>query len=722
LATAGRSFEVKFTGDTSNLTKSFKQLEKGSGVLGKTFGGISKAGTAAFAAIGISSAASALAIGVNSVKAAIADQEAQKKLARTLQNVTNATDSQIASTEKWISSQQFAYGISDSVLRPALENLVRATGDVGKAQEMMALAQDIAAGTGRDLTAITLSLAKSYGGNFAALSRLGIVIPDNIKKSKDYGKVTEYLNGLFKGQAATAANTFAGRMKRLGERVGELKETIGALLLPVLNDLFDFIDKNVIPAVERIADAFGKSADDGVKTLVGEVRNLIGGLEGAAKNVYLVILAITSIKISTAIVLGLRTAWIAVATAEGGAATASVIAAGVIKRAMASTGIGLLILAIGGVVAALMDSEIAARNMGDTMTTEQKVATVGFTQMRYAVGGIIPEIDAAALAATRLGDAADDAARRVAVATGRKATTAATKTKLPKTPKTNVGKATKDTNKFADAQKMAADVVAKLNTRLEDLRGKLATAKDAYATFASSVADSIRSTLNYQTAYESTGGFIKGLEDQARNAINFGSKIAQLISMGLNESAINQILTAGADTGTKIADEILAGGASAITKVNDLTKAVDSVAVNVGKVGATQFYQAGVSQAQAMVDGFVSALKKAGFGFVDGQVALPSKLAKGLEKGKLTKAQQKQLSGMLGKGKGLETSKIAAQQYQVQANPTAFPVTPTTTTVVNNITVTAGVGDPVAIGKQVVDSLVAYQKKNGVIPVKTKTA
>ena len=46
-------------------------------------------------------------------------------------------------------------------------------GDVGKAQSALELAMSVSAGTGKDLTAVSMALAKGYSGQTTALSRLG---------------------------------------------------------------------------------------------------------------------------------------------------------------------------------------------------------------------------------------------------------------------------------------------------------------------------------------------------------------------------------------------------------------------------------------------------------------------------------------------------------------------------------------------------------------------
>jgi hypothetical protein len=143
-------------------------------------------------------------------------------------------------------------------LRDSLSTLVRATGDLTKSQDLLNLSQDISAATGRDLGSVTLALAKASQGQFTALSRLGIPLDDSTKKSKDFGKVLETLEGQFGGAADAAANTFGGKLKIIQAQFGEIVETIGAALLPFLDRFATFLVENVAPAVQRITTVIGE--------------------------------------------------------------------------------------------------------------------------------------------------------------------------------------------------------------------------------------------------------------------------------------------------------------------------------------------------------------------------------------------------------------------------------------------------------------------------------
>jgi hypothetical protein len=222
--------------------------------------------TAAKAFLGLATAVgtAAFAIGVSAVKAAIEDSKAQATLAQTLRNTTKATDEQVASVEDYITKTERASAVNAELLRPSLDRLVRSTGDITKAQKLQTLALDIAAGTGKDLTAVTEALGKAYDGNLGALKRIGVPLDDNIIKTKDFDAATKALSETFAGQADIAANTFAGRLERIKLAVDEATDEIGFALLPFMEKLADFTTKNLVPALEGLVAGLTRSGKQGL--------------------------------------------------------------------------------------------------------------------------------------------------------------------------------------------------------------------------------------------------------------------------------------------------------------------------------------------------------------------------------------------------------------------------------------------------------------------------
>jgi hypothetical protein len=177
------------------------------------------------------------AVAFDSVKAFAEDEAAAEKLGLTLQNVTYATDAQIASVEQFITKTSMAAAVADDELRPALDSLVRGTGDVAQAQDLLTLALDISAGTGKDLGAVSDALSKAYNGNFTALKKLDPALAALIEEGADADDVFGRLGATFKNQASTAANTTAGKMKNLSIQMGEFKESIGAAVAPLIQKM-----------------------------------------------------------------------------------------------------------------------------------------------------------------------------------------------------------------------------------------------------------------------------------------------------------------------------------------------------------------------------------------------------------------------------------------------------------------------------------------------------
>lgn len=259
-----RTLKLALLADTSKFTSGLgKATKETQSFTGKMKANAAKIGKA-FGLAGIAIAGMAAKLAIDGVKAAIADEKAQVKLATTLKNTTKASNGQIKSVEKYIDKLQRATGVADDKLRPSLEKLLVATGKVGKAQKLQALAMDIAAGTGKDLDTVSLSLAKAYGGNLGALTRMGITLDDSIIKNKDFKKAQEELNRLFGGQSAAAAETMEGKFKRFNIVMDEAKESIGEALMPALTEMVDYLNSE---KGQRVVTKFAKAFADAMKAV-----------------------------------------------------------------------------------------------------------------------------------------------------------------------------------------------------------------------------------------------------------------------------------------------------------------------------------------------------------------------------------------------------------------------------------------------------------------------
>ena len=235
-----------------SATKSFGDLQSKA----KSLGGSLPAIGIAFAAIG-----GAAVFLTKAVKAAAEDQKSQALLQRQLEKTVGANDALVASMERFVSKAQLATGIADTDLRAGLATLVRATGDATEAQDLLNLSLDISAATSKDLDAVNMALAKTIAtGNVTALQKLGVPLDKTALKTKDLTALTKALKEQFGGAAATAANTFQGKIKILQGQLGEIGETIGAALLPYLDRFATFLVQKVAPAIERITSVHSRQS------------------------------------------------------------------------------------------------------------------------------------------------------------------------------------------------------------------------------------------------------------------------------------------------------------------------------------------------------------------------------------------------------------------------------------------------------------------------------
>lgn len=245
-----RALTLKLLADIDNFTKNINKADNDVQTFGDKITKFGKTVGKAFLVAGAAAAVYAGKLAIDGVKSAIEDEKAQAKLALTLKNVAGATDAAVAQTEAYVKQTSLAFGVTDDDLRPSLERLARATGDVTKAQELQRIALDVAAGSGKSLEAVSNALGKAYEGNTGALGKLGIGLSSAQLKTMSFDQITQALAGTFKDQASVQADTFEGKMARLRVAFSEAKETLGTALLPELTKLVDFITANILPAFE----------------------------------------------------------------------------------------------------------------------------------------------------------------------------------------------------------------------------------------------------------------------------------------------------------------------------------------------------------------------------------------------------------------------------------------------------------------------------------------
>lgn len=281
MATGTRALTLKLLADVDNFTKNLDKADKDVSTFGDKVTDFGKKAGLAFAAAGAAAVAYAGKLAIDGVKSAIEDAAAQTKLALTLKNVTGATDAQIAATEDYITKTSLAFGVTDEDLRPSLERLARATGDVEKAQKLQAIALDVSAGSGKSLEAVTNAMAKAAEGNTAALGKLGIGLTSAQLKTMSMDDITAKLADTFENQASAKADTFQGKLTRLQIAFDEGKETVGAYILTAITPMVELIVNKVIPAIQDFTSNIG----DKLQPVIKIFKPIVEGLTSAFKSV-----------------------------------------------------------------------------------------------------------------------------------------------------------------------------------------------------------------------------------------------------------------------------------------------------------------------------------------------------------------------------------------------------------------------------------------------------
>lgn len=377
MAEKTRTLKLSILGDVDNLTKGLSKASKDTQTFSGNINNIAKKATIAFGA-------AAAAIGVfatAAIKNALADEAAQRKLAETLRVSTGATVEQTQAVETWISKTSVAIGVSDDELRPSLARLARSTNDVSKAQELLNLALDISAATGKPLEAVSNALGKAYDGNAASLGRLGLGLDANILKSKDTDLIMNTLKRTYGSFAENEAETTAKKFERIGIATDEAKEAIGAALLPIVEKLANYILSTVVPNMNAfIAGLTGAKNESGEATsgayAFGEMVKKVAGVVYDFKEVLLVTAGIMATvfvvsKISAAV--SATIALIKSLIMAYNALKASAIVTGVATAFALNPllGVGAAALAAGVLAAAnaLANSSNANVDLGDGTTT-----------------------------------------------------------------------------------------------------------------------------------------------------------------------------------------------------------------------------------------------------------------------------------------------------------------------------------------------------------------
>ena len=433
--------------------------------------------------------------------------------------------------------------------------------DLGKfSTDLVQLTADMASFNNANPAEVAVALGAALRGESEPIRKYNVLINDAAVKAEAMAM------GLYKGtgnldQQAKVLATHRLIMKQTTDQQGDFNNTIDSaanqqkILTATIKDATTKIGQAFLPVLEAVLPMlvkFGEFASDNAG-LIAAMAVALGTLAGAIVTANIAMGAWKTISLITA---GINYALAASFTAV-----------------QIATGIGIIAVAAG---------------------------TAAFIAYKKSMQGAVAETNNLANASQNLSGAfigpqlsPDELARR---------------TKEFNNLGGGVGGAKKEVESFAKALK------DKLGEALDQAKDALKTAKDAFDGFATTVADGLKSAFSFSDAQDAGkktgGGFLQGLRDQVAGIVGYTKKVDDLLTMGLSQDALAQVLAAGQDAGTAIADQLIAGGSAAITETNALVESTNAAAGKVGMNAAAKWYQAGIDSATAIVNGIQGELDK----------------------------------------------------------------------------------------------------------------
>ena len=305
------------------------------------------------------------------------------------------------------------------------------------------------------------------------------------------------------------------------------------------------------------------------------------------------------------------------------------------------------------------------------------------------------------------------------------------------------GKAKEAANKYKEN---FTAVQQHLTGIVDDIKAKMAD-------MASSVSSSLMRGFSIGDAAEEFGEdgariggtFMEKLQEQANKVTNFAAKIKELAAAGLNMNSplMQAVIAEGAGSGTAIAQSLIDSGAAGIDQAQGMLEAAQGAADEIGTLAATNFYQAGLDSAQQTLQAFVDRFGVEGKGRKR-LMTLMDNLANAMKRDVTITVTtiNRSINGNKVEGKAKGGPVSANTTYLVgERGPELLMMGNTPGNIIPNhaltmtgrsggsasvggsgsiinLTVNAGMGTQGAeVGRQIVDALKSYERRNGAVYV-----
>jgi len=404
-----------------------------------------------------------------------------------------------------------------------------------------------------------------------------------------------------------------------------------------------------------------------------------------------------------------------------------------------------------GVVNGIIDAyNVMARAIGG-MSTVARIAEFRLTSMSAAQNGAAVSLNDAANATFNAASATGANIREMERAEG-------TTKKLEKgfddliPVVEGAGGATKGAG---DAAKTAAEKLKKFQdvftAGLNHLKAATADVQKAYDDMAKSVSETIFGVFDLsnldpnrigENGEKVGGSWLDGLQGQADKAVAFSKKVAEVIKLGLQPGspAFEAVMQVTKQQGDGLLNELIDGGVEAVNKSIAIVDSVKDAADQVGVDAADQFHGTGLTLAKQAEEGFAKRFGKDGPGY-NKINRLMTALSKSLTRtafidvvtryrnegspsggtlavgatGGIVNRPTFALIGEAGPEAVVPLSRTPGNEPLTLTRNSGASKNAGTTI---NLTVNAGIGtDGAEVGRQVVDAIKAYERRNGSVYV-----
>jgi hypothetical protein len=244
------------------------------GNVGKAMGRLQGMAGTAFKAIGaaaIAAGAAVVAFAANAVMAAAEDEKQTIRLTAALKARGYEMDQLSPKIEEQIKSMA-RLGFTDDQVRAGLEVGSRFFKNQENLLRANAVAANIAAATGKDLSTVMLAIGRGAAGSTRGLMTLGI----EVEKGAKLKDILRAADEKYLGVAEEVANSTSGKFAAAQIRFNEAIETFGSKLLPVVNEALAFLTETALPAFEQLMEDLGPIFTDLVDNYVRPLVDSVG--------------------------------------------------------------------------------------------------------------------------------------------------------------------------------------------------------------------------------------------------------------------------------------------------------------------------------------------------------------------------------------------------------------------------------------------------------------